>query len=264
LKLVVFLPKRLLLAKYNIMKKLQIILLLIVSIAFSFAATAQVKHPQVGIATFYHKKFEGHKTSSGERYRSRLFTAAHRTLAFGTMVKVTSLKTGKWVIVRINDRGPFVKHRIIDLSRGAAEELDIIGKGSHKVKVEIYNGTDLPIHNEPPVELAVAPSDARYFNISIDEDRLMGFAVQIASYNDMDNLLDFLSKIDRTIKQQLITQVSIINDKRVYRLLVGQFVSRADADTYAEKHQNLFPGCFSIEIPKEQSVNQQPADNQAK
>ncbi len=259
-----FLPKRVLLAKYNIMKKLQIVLLLIISFASSFAVTAQVKHPQVGEATFYHKKFEGHKTSSGERYQSRLFTAAHRKLAFGTMVKVTSIKTGKWVIVRINDRGPFVKHRIIDISRGAAEELGIIGKGSHKVKVEVYNGSDLPIQNEPAVEMAVAPPDARYFNISIDEDRLTGFAVQIASYSNMDSLLDFLSKIDRTIKQQLITQVSTINGKRVYRLLVGQFASRADADTYAEKHQKLFPGCFSIEVPKEQPANQQSVEDQSK
>ncbi len=92
---------------------------------------------QVGYASYYGKEFAGRKTSSGEIFRPNAFTAAHRKLPFGTIVKVTDLKTGRSVIVRINDRGPFRKGRIIDLSYGAARRLGIIAKGVAKVKLEV-------------------------------------------------------------------------------------------------------------------------------
>ena len=76
-----------------------------------------------GLASYYGKKFHGRRTASGERYNMHAMTAAHRRYAFGTMVKVTHVKSGRTVKVRINDRGPFIKGRIIDLSYGAAKKL---------------------------------------------------------------------------------------------------------------------------------------------
>jgi rare lipoprotein A len=90
-----------------------------------------------GMASYYANKYNGRKTASGERYRSKKFTAAHKTLPFGTVVKVTNLKNGKSVIVKINDRGPYSKGRIIDLSKAAAKQIDMINDGVVKVKVEL-------------------------------------------------------------------------------------------------------------------------------
>ena len=86
-------------------------------------------------STYYAKKFEGRKTSSGERYRSAKFTAAHRTLPFGTIVKVKNIRTGKIIEVRINDRGPFSKKFSLDISQAAAKALGIYKLGYAKVEI---------------------------------------------------------------------------------------------------------------------------------
>ncbi len=88
---------------------------------------------EVGIASWYGPKFHGRMTANGELYDMYSFTAAHRTLPFGTVVKVVDLSTGKSVVVRINDRGPFIPGRIIDLSYAAASELGIVGRGTAEV-----------------------------------------------------------------------------------------------------------------------------------
>ncbi|WP_343225468.1 septal ring lytic transglycosylase RlpA family protein [Paraburkholderia sp. C35] len=92
--------------------------------------------PQTGHASWYAHKFQGRRTASGERFDSKALTAAHRTLPFGTYVRVTSLATSRSVVVRINDRGPFVKGRIIDLSYAAASELGLTRAPSMNVQIE--------------------------------------------------------------------------------------------------------------------------------
>lgn len=91
---------------------------------------------QKGNASYYARKFEGRRTASGEKYRRKLLTAAHRKLPFNTKVKVTNPKNGRWVIVRINDRGPFHRKRIIDLSERAARHLGIFGGGHSRVIIQ--------------------------------------------------------------------------------------------------------------------------------
>jgi rare lipoprotein A len=93
--------------------------------------------PREGVASYYGKEFNGRKTASGERYNDRKFTAAHRKLPFGTMVNVTNLNNGKTVTVRVNDRGPFKKDRLIDLSFAAAKAIGIVGAGTGRVRIEI-------------------------------------------------------------------------------------------------------------------------------
>ena len=91
----------------------------------------------VGIASYYAAKFHGRRTASGERFNSKVLTAAHLTLPFGTLLKVTNLRNMKSVIVRVNDRGPHVRGRIVDLSRSAAELLGITRSGVARVQLEI-------------------------------------------------------------------------------------------------------------------------------
>lgn len=89
-----------------------------------------------GAASYYHNKFNGRKTASGERYNSSLFTAAHKTLPLNSYAVVTNLHNNRKVIVRINDRGPFSEKRIIDLSHSAAKELGLIARGTGHVRIE--------------------------------------------------------------------------------------------------------------------------------
>ena len=90
-----------------------------------------------GIASFYGAYFAGRKTASGERFNPARMTAAHRSLPFGTRVRVTNMRNGRSVVVRINDRGPFIRGRVIDLSKGAAGVIGMIGRGIAPVRVEV-------------------------------------------------------------------------------------------------------------------------------
>ena len=121
--------------------KFQIITTILLVEILTIPACARTLHPGsriTGIAAYYHDKFQGRPTASGEKYDKKKFTAAHKTLPFGTKVKVTNLANMKTVIVKINDRGPFGdRKRIIDLSRAAAEQIDMIRMGIIDVEVEI-------------------------------------------------------------------------------------------------------------------------------
>ncbi|MEZ4420439.1 MAG: septal ring lytic transglycosylase RlpA family protein [Nitrospirales bacterium] len=97
---------------------------------------------QQGLASWYGPSFHGNQTANGEHYDMWALTAAHPTLPFGTRVLVQSVDTGKSVTVRINDRGPFIRGRIIDLSYGAARELAMIGKGTENVSLTILESTN--------------------------------------------------------------------------------------------------------------------------
>ena len=88
-----------------------------------------------GVASYYGAALQGNRTASGERFDPRAFTAAHRTLAFGTCLRVKNLENGRSVDVRVNDRGPFVAGRIVDLSEAAARALDFIQRGIARVKL---------------------------------------------------------------------------------------------------------------------------------
>ncbi len=91
----------------------------------------------MGIASWYGKKFHGRLTANGERFDMRKVSAAHKTLPFGTVVRVTDLDTHRSIKVRINDRGPFVEGRIIDLSRAASKKLGMFKQGIAKVRIEV-------------------------------------------------------------------------------------------------------------------------------
>lgn len=95
-----------------------------------------------GEASYYGAEFDGNKTASGEIFDMNALTAAHLELPFGTLCRVTNLMNSKEVIVRINDRGPFVRNRVIDLSYGAAKELDAIASGIIEVKIEVLSYGD--------------------------------------------------------------------------------------------------------------------------
>jgi rare lipoprotein A len=110
----------------------------------SGAETVLTDDERTGIASWYGDPYHGRRTSNGEIYNKFAMTAAHRTLPFDTMVRVNCLENGKSVKVRINDRGPFVKDRIVDLSYAAAREIDMIGPGSARVRLDVLEVTQNP------------------------------------------------------------------------------------------------------------------------
>ena len=171
-----------------------------------------------GIASWYGGSdgFEGKPTASGEIYDSSLLTAAHRELPLGTIVEVSSVENGKSVRVRINDRGPFVKGRIIDLSRAAAERLELVGPGIGRVRLAI-----LKAGVEPP-EISVSGL----------------WAVQIGSFADASNARRQADRARATGRM-----VSLEPYAGLTRVKVGAYSSRDEArDALASLEEAGFEG----------------------
>jgi len=121
-------------------RAVRIAMALLVLVLTGCAAGNQMTPPhetQVGFASYYGRAHDGRRTASGERLDMHAMTAAHPTLPFGTRVRVTNLDNGRQAVVRINDRGPHRKKRIIDLSYAAARELGLVGAGVAKVRIEV-------------------------------------------------------------------------------------------------------------------------------
>ena len=112
------------------------LLLLVAAIAITSCSGSR-KFTQTGKASYYSNKFQGKKMANGDRYRKGKLTAAHKTLPFGTKVKVTNQQNGKTVKVKITDRGPHVRGRIVDLSRAAANRIDMVEAGTVPVKLKV-------------------------------------------------------------------------------------------------------------------------------
>ena len=113
-----------------------IVIVLLITASSCHRKSFEGSGTETGMASFYSESYNGKKTANGEIYHSSHLTAAHKKLPFGTKVKVTNLSNGKTVKVRVNDRGPFVNGRIIDLTRAAARKLDMVDAGVVKVRIK--------------------------------------------------------------------------------------------------------------------------------
>jgi len=118
------------------------LLLLLISCGARQPVSEPAPYLEVGVASYYARKFHGRPTASGEHYDENAMTAAHPHLPFGTLLKVKSLKNHRTVVVRVNDRGPFVKGRIVDVSRAAARRLGMLQDGLMRVEVTLAESGD--------------------------------------------------------------------------------------------------------------------------
>lgn len=168
---------------------------------------------QVGAASWYGSKYHGRKTSSGERYNKNEMTAAHKTLPFGTMVKVTNPANDKSVILRINDRGPFVGKRIIDVSEAAARKLGMHSEGVAKVKVEVLDKSDL----------AAATAEAKPGAYTIQT---------AANQQQAEALSRKLKAFDKHLPLEMAEER--VNGRKVMLLKAGRFNSRNEAEAFNE------------------------------
>lgn len=168
-----------------------------------------------GLASWYGHPYHGRRTSSGEVYDMYQLTAAHREIPLGSWVEVVNLGNGRSLTVRINDRGPFVDGRIIDLSYASAQLLGVVGPGTAPVRVRL---------TQAPPQLQ-APEAARY-------------SVQVASFVSESNALALKAELEQKVSGVYLVKAAI--DGEIYhRVRVGRFASHAEARTAAERLASL-------------------------
>jgi rare lipoprotein A len=224
------------------LKMLQKLSFIFTLILFSFAPSfAQI---QKGTASYYADKFEGKQTASGEKYKHKNLTAAHKTLPFGTIVKVTNLENQESVEVRINDRGPFVSGRVIDLSRSAAEILKFINQGLAEVQIEVVDAGDGRSNSNRPVQIDQQIDRETYFEMEVKRKEPSGYGVQIGSFQGFDNMLKLSENVAKSYRAEIYVEVKELNESKVYALILGDFPNRKKADKLKAKISDRFPDAF--------------------
>lgn len=150
----------------------QVIFFLASLVTFAFTTPAVAQAQQHGKASYYSNSLHGHRTSDGSRYHKDSLTCAHRTLPFGTLLKVTNKKNGKEVVVKVTDRGPFCAGRVVDLSMAAARELGMVASGVAAVRVEKvgYRGKNADIDDTErsymlPETRYLDPATGKYYSM---------------------------------------------------------------------------------------------------
>jgi rare lipoprotein A len=186
--------------------------------------TITISAQEKGEASWYGGKFQGRQTANGEKFDTNMLTAAHKTLPFNTIVEVKNLENNKIVHVRINDRGPFVEGRIIDLSRAAASKLDMVGAGVSKVEVRII---------EDPSELA----ENKDHNI---ETGLMqhDWIIQVASFSKIENA----EKVEKILNDNDFITHRELTSTGYIRILLNN-ISNNEIEAVVDRLNDLgFPG----------------------
>ena len=224
------------------MKKL---LFLICSVFIVGAAFGQY---QTGKASFYSDKYDGHLTASGEKYKHTKLTAAHKTLPFGTKVRVTNVANSQSVEVVVNDRGPYVDGRIIDVSRSAAEKLGFINQGLADVKIEVLDAGDGKSGMEIKSIDRVSVDEKEFYDFEIERLQPKGFGVQIGTYQELVNLMRLAENLKGSYKKKVVAQVKIINGVKYYSLILGQFSTRDKADKFLASVKKKYPDAFIAEF----------------
>lgn len=197
----------------------------IIFILFSSCATVpdeKSPYTQEGIASWYGPGFHGKTTSNKEIYNMNDMTAAHRTLPFGTYVMVTNLNNAKTVTVRINDRGPFVKDRIIDLSYAAAQVIDMIDAGTAPVRIEVLAELSPPLDSQK-------------------------FSIQLGSFTRRDNALALEGKLEKQYPNVYVSEFKTA--QRTYYRVRIKVANHEEAQALARK---LEEAGFTVLILEEQ------------
>jgi rare lipoprotein A len=171
-----------------------------------------------GISSWYGKKFHGRKTSSGEKYDMYKMSAAHKTLPLPSFVQVRNLDNNRSVIVRVNDRGPFLHNRLIDLSYAAAHRLDIIRTGTGRVEVKaITSHSENSGQSKPQQSLG---GEKAY--------------LQVGSFSSHENARNLQSKLQASIDQSVFIQNASVNNTTIYRVRIGPIASPAESQALAQ------------------------------
>jgi rare lipoprotein A len=172
-----------------------------------------------GIASWYGPKFHGRRTSSGERYDMYAMTAAHRTLPLPSYVQVTNLENGRQVIVRVNDRGPFRRDRIIDLSYAAAAKLHMVGRGTAPVEVRAID----PSAPGPPAGAYAGPQPSA-------KEPAGGVYVQAGAFSQIANAHRLQARLYSLVNGVVRIEEAVSGDATIYRVRVGPLAGVEEAE----------------------------------
>ena len=212
-----------------------------------YVPTYEPNYDEIGIASWYGPTFHGKDSASGEVFDEMAMTAAHPTLPIPSLVRVTNLENGKTVIVRLNDRGPFVDDRIIDLSKAAGAVLDLHGKGTAKVRVQ-YVGPAPAEANAAPVQYQPVAQPVAQKQLIVDVKPLApiaipvvakpaplvqpvqtrGFFLQAGSFADLGNANALRDKLRG--KAPVSITAAQVNGTEFYRVMAGPWPSREEAE----------------------------------
>lgn len=192
---------------------------------------------QRGKASWYGKKFHGRKTANGERYNMYGVTAAHKTLPLGTWVRVENLDNGRKLDIRLNDRGPFVHGRIIDLSYGAAKKLGVVGPGTANVKLTALG-------SRVTGSSAAGTKSPAYRPVDWNKGR---FTFQVGAFSDPNNAKRYMAKLSSLYKHAHIKPYYHPDHGKLYGVRIGLATSYKQALEYKTAlRQKGFPGAFTI------------------
>lgn len=194
-----------------------------------YPTTVSIGDTSSGIASWYGRDFHGKRTSNGEYYNMYDMTAAHKTLPMNTMVKVTNLRNSKSAIVRINDRGPFVKTRIIDLSYAAASRLGVVSHGTAPVRLEVigFNGV---IHRNKTKVASVSMSN---------------YLVQIGAFRNQSGANRYANRYLKVLSRyKSVIKKYMLNGYPIYRVYLSGFKSENEARDFIKK--GMFSGAFIV------------------
>jgi len=222
----------------------QFVLLLFLWLILSVSCLGQDMFVQHGQASFYADRFHGRLTASGEKYDAGKLTAAHLTLPFGTLVRVVNTDNNRSVTVRINDRGPFVEGRIIDLSKEAAEKLDFLSRGVAKVRIEVVSSST----TDHPDIIVMQENDTRrneeFYAVTVQKITPSGYGVQVGSFAELANLMRVTDKLNPDLKRRVTVHVGVINQVKVYRIIIGQYQNREEAEKIRHQLSDDYPDAF--------------------
>jgi rare lipoprotein A len=196
-------------------------------------ATSLRPYKERGLASWYGRKFHNQRTSTGEPYDMYAMTAAHPTLPLPSFARVTNVATGRSVVVRVNDRGPFHPGRIIDLSYAAAYRIGIAQCGSGEVEVESVLPTGAPPTLAPPLPTVVASESGVATQIPV-EQATSGFVVQLGAFANNANAQAFVAHLANQIAAQGV-EARVHEEEGLYRVVVGPYPTRDDARRTAER-----------------------------
>lgn len=205
---------------------------------------------QQGKASFYADKFEGRPTANGETYRHKKLTAAHKTLPFGTRVRVTNLANQKQVEVIVNDRGPYAEGRVIDLSKSAAEALGFVQQGLADVSIEVLDAGDGKSSLPGPIPDAAPPDEKEFYEMEANRTNPGGYGVQIGTYQELVNLLRIADNLKSSYKKKVTIQVKNVNGVKFYGLILAGFSTRAKAEKFKTSIQKKYPDAFIAEFDR--------------
>ena len=200
-------------------------------------------YSETGRATWYAKRFNGHRTASGEIYHMNKLTAAHKTLPFDTQLLVKNIDTGKKVVVRVNDRGPFRGNGLIDLSFAAAKSIGLIGRGSGRVEITVIpeDGVSMPNRTQVPD----------------NDDGASPFSLQVGAFKTKEKAEKLVADLEDEYDS-----ISMIFERDYFKVRIGAFKDPVDADKIRDSLEKKGLQVFTVKQTPMLARNDSPTDVQ--